>query len=179
MENPTSMDDRQLWEAIRRKEASAFDALYRSYGAGLQGFLKQLLRDRQAAEDVAQETFAGIWQRPNGFDPERGTLRSYVFGVGRKRAAEWWRKQTPQSHSAIEPVEVCKTETQSLIGNAFDKLPPEQRNILWLREVEGQSYAELATVLGIPEGTVRSRLFTARKALRQVWHAVRKAEEGL
>ncbi len=172
------MDDRRLWEGIRRKDASAFDALYRTYGAGLQGFLKQLLGNRQAAEEVIQETFASIWQHPNGFDPERGTLRSYVFGAGRKRAMEWWRKQKPQSHSATEPVEECKAETQSLIGNAFDKLPAEQRTILWLREVEGQSYAELAEILGIPEGTVRSRLFAARKAFRQVWHAARHTEEG-
>lgn len=172
------MDDRQLWDGIHRKDASAFDALYRTYGAGLQGFLRRLLGNRQAAEDVTQETFVRIWQHPNGFDPERGTLRSYVFGAGRKRAAEWWHKQRPQIHSATEPVEACKAETQSLIGNAFDKLPIEQRTVLWLREVEGQSYAELADVLGIPEGTVRSRLFAARKALRQVWHSARNLEEG-
>jgi len=171
------MNDGQLWEEIRRKDASAFDALYRTYGAGLQGFLKRLLGNRQAVEDVTQETFASIWQHPNGFDPERGTLRSYVYGVGRKRAAEWWRKQRPQNQSATEPFEVGKAETRSLIGNAFDKLPPEQRTMLWLREVEGQSYAELAEVLGIPEGTVRSRLFAARKALRQVWHSARNVEE--
>lgn len=171
------MDDRELWEAICRRDMCAFDALYRTYGAGLQGFLKQSLGNRQAAEDVTQETFASIWQHPNGFDPERGTLRSYVFGAGRKRAAEWWRKQKPQTHSAKEPVEACKAETQSLIGNAFDKLPLEQRTLLWLREVEGQSYAELADVLGIPEGTVRSRLFAARRALRQVWHSARNTGE--
>ena len=172
------MDDRQLWEGIRRKDANAFDTLYRSYSAGLQGFLKQFLGNRQAAEDVTQETFASIWQHPNGFDPERGTLHSYVFGAGRKRAAEWWRKQTPRSHSTTEPVEGCKAETNSLIGNAFDKLPAEQRTLLWLREVEGQSYAELAEILGIPEGTVRSRLFAARKALKSIWHSTRHIEEG-
>jgi len=97
------MHDQQLWEGIRRKDARAFDALYRSCGAGLLGFLNQFLGNRQAAEDITQETLAGIWQHPNGFDPERGTLHSYVFGVGRKRAAEWWRKQKPQSHAAFEP----------------------------------------------------------------------------
>jgi len=172
------IDDRQLWERIRRKDASAFDSLYRTYGAGLQGFLKQLLGNRQAAEDVTPETFASIWQHANGFDPERGTLRSYVFGAGRKRAAEWWRKQKPQGHSSAEPIEECKAEAQSMIGNAFHKLPLEQRTMLWLREVEGQSYAELAEILGIPEGTVRSRLFAARNVLRQVWHATRNLEEG-
>jgi RNA polymerase sigma-70 factor (ECF subfamily) len=146
--------------------------------AGLQGFLKQLLGDRQAAEGVTQETFASIWQHPNGFDPERGTLRSYIFGAGRKRAAEWWRKQKPHGHLTTEPVETSKVETQSLIANVFDKLPVEQRTILWLREVEGQSYAELADILRIPEGTARSRLFAARKALRQIWRAARNIEEG-
>jgi RNA polymerase sigma-70 factor, ECF subfamily len=171
------MNEQQLWERIRRKDANAFDVLYRTYGAGLQRFLKRFLGNRQAAEDVTQETFASIWQHANGFDSERGTLRSYVFGAGRKRAAEWWRKQKAQSASATERLEECKAETQSLIGNAFEKLPVEQRIILWLREVEGQSYADLAQILGIPEGTVRSRLFAARKALRQVWHAERETED--
>jgi RNA polymerase sigma-70 factor (ECF subfamily) len=172
------MDDRELWEGIRRKEEGAFDALYQTCGAGLQSFLRQLLGNRHAAEDVAQETFASIWQRPNGFDPERGTLRAYVFGAGRKRAAEWWRKQRPEGDREIEAVEECRAETQSLIGNAFRKLPVDQRALLWLREVEGHSYAELAKIIGIPEGTVRSRLFAARKALKQLWHAPRRSEEG-
>jgi RNA polymerase sigma-70 factor, ECF subfamily len=177
MENRPGMDDQQLWEAIRRKDTNAFDALYRTYGAGLRGFLKQLLGNRQAAEDVTQETFASIWQHPNGFDSERGTLRSYIFGAGRKHAMEWWRGRNPESEPTTEPINACKTEAQSLIGNAFAKLPDEQRTLLWLREVEGQSYAELAQILGIAEGTVRSRLFVARKALRQIWHSARKNEE--
>ena len=53
--------------------------------------------------------------------------------------------------------------------DALHRLPEEQRSLLWLREVEGQSYAELAEILDIPIGTVRSRLFTARETLRQVW----------
>jgi RNA polymerase sigma-70 factor (ECF subfamily) len=57
------------------------------------------------------------------------------------------------------------------VGDAFGRLPEDQRTLLWLREVEGQSYAELAEILGIPIGTVRSRLFAAREELRKVWHA--------
>lgn len=163
---------------IRQKDASAFDELCRIYGAGLRGFLKQLVGNRQTAEDVAQETFVSIWQHPNGFDPELGTVRSYVFGAGRKHAAEWWRKQKPEGDPVMEAAEECRTETQSLIGDAFRRLPVEYRTVLWLREVEGHSYTELAEIIGIPEGTVRSRLFAARKAWRQVWHARRQSEEG-
>jgi RNA polymerase sigma-70 factor (ECF subfamily) len=56
------------------------------------------------------------------------------------------------------------------MADALRQLPAEQRTLLWLREVEGQSYAELASILDIPVGTVRSRLFAAREALRAVWH---------
>ena len=165
-------DDRDLWERIGRGDALAFDALYRTHAPKLDLFLRQILRSRQAAEDVMQETFAQIWRNPNGFDPSRGSLRAYLFGAARKRAAEWWRKQGGAWNREVEnePAE-HKTETASLIADAFARLPEEQQTLIWLREVEGQSYAELALILEIPVGTVRSRLFTAREALRSVWHA--------
>jgi RNA polymerase sigma-70 factor (ECF subfamily) len=58
------------------------------------------------------------------------------------------------------------------MADLLSQLPAEQRSLLWLREVEGQSYAELAAILDIPIGTVRSRLFVAREALRAIWHSV-------
>jgi RNA polymerase sigma-70 factor (ECF subfamily) len=57
------------------------------------------------------------------------------------------------------------------MAELLGQLPAEQRSLLWLREVEGQSYAELAAILNIPIGTVRSRLFAAREALRALWHS--------
>jgi RNA polymerase sigma-70 factor, ECF subfamily len=164
-------NDHELWERIRRGDDEAFDAFYREQGPRLRAFLRQVLGDPQGAEDVMQETFTQIWRRPNGFAPERGSLRGYLFGAGRKRAADWWRKQGATAPAS--PVETASrpTETTSLVGEAFGHLPEDQRTLLWLREVEGQSYAELAEILGIPIGTVRSRLFAAREELRKVWHA--------
>ena len=164
-------EDRELWERIRRGEAHAFDVFYREMGPRLLGFLRQIVGNRQVAEDVLQETFTQMWQRPNGFSPEKGPLPAYLFGVARKRAAEWWRKRGSASKNAFEERAECKTETTSLVGDAFRRLSEEQRSLLWLREVEGQSYAELAQILEIPVGTVRSRLFTAREELRRVWHS--------
>jgi RNA polymerase sigma-70 factor, ECF subfamily len=166
-------DDRELWERIRRGDAQAFDAIYRETGPRLLGFLRQIVGNPQAAEDVMQETFTQIWRAPNGYTPEKGTLRTYMFGAARRRAAEWWRKQgSANGHSFSESAE-CKTEVSSLVADALRRLPEEQRSLLWLREVEGQSYAELAQILDIPIGTVRSRLFTARERLRSVWNATR------
>lgn len=168
--------DRELWDRICRRDGTAFEELYRTHSAGLHAFLRRVVGNHQAAEDVTQETFASIWRHPNGFDPARGTLRSYVFGAGRKRAAEWWRQQKPQGEADAEKTEDCKAETRSLIGDALARLTAEQQGLLWLREVEGQSYAELAATLEIPVGTVRSRLFAAREALRKIWRGERNTE---
>ena len=164
-------DDGETWKRICQKDADAFDAFYRENAPPLQAFLRQLVGDRQAAEDVLQEMFIQIWTRPNGFRPERGTLRAYLFGIARKRAAEWWRKRGPFDPETENKTSFCQTETNSIMGDALRRLPEEQRTLLWLRAVEGLSYAELAVTLEIPVGTVSSRLFAAREALRRIWQA--------
>jgi RNA polymerase sigma-70 factor (ECF subfamily) len=136
-----------------------------------------VLGSRQAAEDVMQETFTQIWQRPNGFKPGRGTLRAYLFGAGRKRAVEWWRKHDISKKPLQNGLAECDNETASLVGDAFERLPEEQRTLMWLREVEGHSCAELAAILEVPVGTVRSRLFAAREELRRIWQAGPKTKE--
>ena len=172
------VDDQRVWKRIAAGDAEAFDALYRECGPRLRMFLRQLLPGEQEAEDVMQETFTQIWRRPQGFDPERGSLRGYVFGIGRKLAAEWWRRQKPMDELKDEAGRSA-TEMSSMVADAFGQLSAEQRTMLWLREVEGQSYAELAVILEVPVGTVRSRLFGAREALRAVWLRERVEKEGL
>lgn len=121
-----------------------------------------------------QETFTQLWCRPNGFQPERGSLRAYLYGIGRRRAAEWWSTQGNRAARAQDDFASCRTETTSAVNEAFRQLSEEQRTLLWLREVEGHSYVELAENLEIPVGTVRSRLFAAREALRKIWGGTRQ-----
>jgi len=171
--------DPELWRQVCRGDADAFEAFYRENAPRLEAFLRHVVGSRQAAEDVMQETFTQIWHRPNGFQPEHGTLRAYLYGIARKRASEWWRMQGPRGVTTRSDSAVCRTETVSVVDDAFRRLPEEQRTLLWLREVEGQSYAELAEILEIPVGTVRSRLFAAREALRNIWRGPRQGpKEG-
>ena len=167
-------DDSELWTQICRGNAKAFDGFYRDHAPRLRAFLRQLVNSPQVAEDIMQEVFTKIWCRPNGFQPDRGTLRAYLYGIGRKSAAEWWRRQSPGAVVAESEASVSRTESILLVGDAFAQLPQEQRILLWLREVEGQSYEELALCLDIPVGTVRSRLFAAREALRIIWTRTRQ-----
>ena len=162
--------DRENWEKIRRGDATAFNLFYQQNAPRLNAFLRQIVRSPQVAEDLVQDSFTQLWKQPGGYQPGRGTLRSYVFGIGRNRASEWWRQQKPAVEMAEVPIAGASMETGSVVGDAFRRLPLEHRTLLWLREVEGQSYAELAMILDLPIGTVRSRLFAAREALRKIWH---------
>ena len=166
-------DDQTLWQGIVKGERAAFDALFRLYSAPLRLFLRRYTGCPEAADDVAQETFLQLWRRHNGFDPTRGTLKQYLFGIARKQAAHRDKdRPLPEVKAAIEPA-AAQDQTADL-DEALARLEPEERALLWLREVEGYSYAEMSDILGVPLGTVKSKLFSARAALRHVWCNGRK-----
>lgn len=174
------MDDvREIWKKIAQGDEQAFGDFYRQTAPRLQAYLRHIVGTQEAAEDVAQETYTAIWSRLNGYKPEIGELRAYLYGAARRQAVDWWRKQSRTSSGpdgdAVEDIAVpSQIEKRSAVEDAFQRLPAEQRALLWLREVEGQSYDELAAILEIPTGTVRSRLFAAREALRKIWHGERR-----
>jgi RNA polymerase sigma-70 factor (ECF subfamily) len=158
---------------INRGDTLAFEALYKAHFQRVRDFLRIYLGDASIGEDVAQETFLQFWQHPNGYNPGRSSLRAYLFGIARNKAADWWRSRDRQEDSAAEMVS-RSDDSALLMGDALQRLNPDLRNILWLREVEGYSYEELAGILGLPVGTVRSRLFAAREQLRRVWKTPHK-----
>ncbi|MFZ0819196.1 MAG: sigma-70 family RNA polymerase sigma factor [Candidatus Acidiferrales bacterium] len=174
------MNDADLWEKICAGDTSAFEALFREVGPRLRSFLRIYSGAQVEAEDIVQETFLQMWKRPNAFDPARGTLKQYLYGIARKRVAQKWR-ETPQSlasaeHREAQPGLVVDPKSSGAGGGlaaamreGLMRLDVDERGLLWLREVEGYSYGELAGILGIPLGTVKSRLFTARENLRQIW----------
>jgi len=161
--------DEELWRKVCQGDAEAFADFYRAYASPLRRFLHWYLGDLQAEEDVAQETFLELWRSPNGFNPARAPLKRYIFGVARKRAAEWWRRHPPALGKGAPEQAVPACEAGTLLASALAQLDPEARALLWLRQAEGYSYIELAEIFQIPLGTVKSRLFAARERLRQVW----------
>jgi RNA polymerase sigma factor (sigma-70 family) len=147
-------------------ERAAFDRLYEEQGSLVRGFLRFWLRNSAAADDLTQETFLHFWQKRSAFDPDRGAIRTYLFGIARKKAMDWHRRQRQSTELTDQP---DSRSTGLLINDALNQLPEDLRMILWLREVEGYSYDELARLLKIPIGSVRSRLHGARKQLRMIW----------
>lgn len=163
------MDDGVLWERVVEGNKEAFDQLYCQYSPPVRSFVRHYVGDPSAVDDLVQETFLQLWKKPNGFHSERGTLKQYIFGIARKRAAQWIR-ETPVHVPAdsSEPTTNSSAE-MTLLKGALEQLAKDERALLWLREIEGYSYTELASILEIPVGTVKSRLFSARETLRRVW----------
>lgn len=169
-------DDPSSWNWLHAGNREAFERFYQDHAAALQKFLRRSLGDPKAAEDITQEAFLQLWQHPNGFKPARGSPRAYLFGIAANRAADWWRKRP--SEAARKPTRPHRQDNLALLlGDALEKLDAEKRAVLWLREIEGYSYQELAEMLVIPVGTVRSRLFAAREQLRRVWNVEGKPED--
>ena len=171
-----SPDDRESWNMLRAGNHEAFEGFYREHAPRLLSFLRRCLGDSKAAEDISQEAFLQLWQRPNGFNPARGTLKAYLFGIAAKRAADWWRHRAPKSPPPLERA-LRPDEAPVLMANALERVGPDTRSLLWLREVEGYSYQELAEMLEIPLGTVKSRLAAAREQLRRIWKGERPVED--
>lgn len=173
----TVEDGQDLWDRLRRGDAEAFGKFYCQHAARLREFLRRYLGDAKTAEDLAQDAFLHLWQHPNGFDPARAPLKAYLFGIAANRAADWWRHRALQERRAESPQAWRGPEPATLMEEALQHLEPEARGLLWLRAVEGYSCAELAVMLGIPVGTVKSRLFAAREQLRRIWRGGRPQEE--
>ena len=82
-----SPDDRESWNSLRAGNPEAFERFYQEHAAWFLSFPLRCVGDSKAAEDIAQEAFLQLWQRPNGFDPARETLKAYLFGIGAERVA--------------------------------------------------------------------------------------------
>ena len=177
-------NDIALWEQIRAGDTSAFEAFFRETAPRLRSFLRVYSGAQIDVEDIVQEAFLQIWKRPDGYDPDRGTLQQYIYGIARKRIAQAWRESPPIAASpetervspAREQHENAASEGLSAeVRDGLMRLDSDERGLLWLREVDGYSYAELAEILGVPLGTVKSRIFSARESLREIWMNGKKA----
>jgi RNA polymerase sigma factor (sigma-70 family) len=161
---------------IASRDRSALEELYGRYQRPLFRYLCRLTPDRGLAEEILQDTLLAVWQSAGRFE-RRSSPRAWLFGVARRQAHNALRKQgialagdddmDAIPDQAVDP-EACALASvdQSTLAAAIDRLSPLHREVVALAFVEGLAYAEIATLLEIPEGTVKSRLSNARRALR-------------
>jgi RNA polymerase sigma-70 factor (ECF subfamily) len=168
----------QLRRKLAEGDCKAFSAIFNECSVPLLGFVRCYLGPHGPAEDVVQETLLQLWWNPRGFDPDRGTSKQYLFGIAHNKAAQTLRdSRKHESADTAEPV-LRSGEAAAELDSLFECLHPDDRALLWLREVEGYTYDELAKILRVPQGTVKSRLFSAREGLRQAGRTRSQPKEG-
>jgi len=160
----------ELVQAIASGETGAMRELYSQFADALFRFALLGLGDRDAAEDVVQETMLAAWRGVGGFRGE-SSVRSWFFGICRNQVALELRRRghAPEPVPPDEDAPAPEPSVSRLeIEEAMGMLDVEQRQLLHLVYVEGLPQREVADVLGVPVGTVKSRLFSARERLRSL-----------
>ena len=148
---------------------SAFETLVRTHAPAVQAYARALTNDAWLAEEAVQETFVRAWKYQDSFRGT-GSYEGWLLRICRNALIDLATKRpTEQSiDDMIErPVDGGNTATTAEIGEAMSALPPAQREVLTLCGVLGYDYDSAAELLGIPVGTVRSRLHRGRAALDQ------------
>ena len=164
------MTDEQLMLDFQRGSKEAFTELFARYREPIFGFFRRRLQDAARAEELAQETFLAVLRAVVRYEP-RALFRTYLYGIALKQLAAERRKSTYRdsfrSTSDADPP-AHNTENRVAVREALAKLEADDREVLMLREYEELSYAEIAALQHVPVNTVRSRLFRARQALKEL-----------
>lgn len=160
----------------RAGDTAAFAALVRRHQDRVFGFILRMLDTRDEAMELTQDVFVKAWQALPGWRPE-ARFSTWLLQIARNAALDQLRRRRVVQFAPLDDgMDVADTapgpearyasrQRQALLENALQQIAAEHREILLLREVEDLSYGELAAVLGIAEGTVKSRLARARAAL--------------
>ncbi|MGO8702767.1 MAG: RNA polymerase sigma factor [Candidatus Brocadiia bacterium] len=152
----------------RRDDEAAFHELVDRYANEMFRLAVSLVGNAADAEDVLQETFAGAFQAMPNFEG-RSSVRTWLSRILVKQAAKWCRRRNVRRTVMLDATAPGPSPEQSLridVLGSLETLTPEHREVIALREFQGMSYEEIAEVLGVPRGTVESRLFRARQELR-------------
>jgi RNA polymerase sigma factor (sigma-70 family) len=177
-------DDARLRDRLVFGDETAFVDLYERFSSLVYTIAARVTRDVRAAEDVTQEVFLAIWQRPHGFDPAKGSVRGWLAMMAHRRAVDLVRREEAHRRASLDarlyagavnrgdPVgdHVSDADAAERLSTAVRALPEYLRTAITLAYLEGRTYREVAIELGVPEGTAKSRL---REGLRRLSVALR------
>jgi RNA polymerase sigma-70 factor (ECF subfamily) len=182
------MSDEQLMLQFQQGVSGGFEELFRRYRQPVYGFFLRRCGEPSRAEELAQETFLAVLCAADRYEP-RAQFRTYLYRIALNLLLADRRKSGREVSDGGKTAELFSTEPddpQGVAGRhdpdsaiwvrrALAQLDPEQREVLLLREYEQLSYTEISEVLRVPVNTVRSRLFRARMALKDLLMPERRA----
>ncbi len=169
-------------ELLRRiaeqSDPAAFRELYLAYGPRVKAYMMRKGADAGTAEDLAQETLITVWRKAALYAHDKGSMTTWVFAIARNLRIDRLRREVPWqelpegrlAEASEEPLPdeaMAEKERQHRVKAALDALPPEQKEVVALAYLEGLSHSEIAERLGMPLGTVKSRMRIAYQKIRQ------------
>ncbi len=166
-----------LQRVAERADAAAFRELYQAYGPRVKAYMMRQGADAATAEDLAQETLFTVWRRASLYAADKGSAATWIFTIARNLRIDRLRREMPwqelpegrheQASDETPPDDaLSEKERQVRVRAALAELPPEQREVVVLSYLEGLSHGEIATRLGLPMGTVKSRMRIAYQRVR-------------
>jgi len=173
-----SLTEEELVNALRHREKMAAEALYDMYSASLYGVIVRIVIDTAIAEDVLQESFVKIWQSFSSYSADKGRLFTWMVNIARNLSIDKIRSKDFKNQTKNQELEnnvtfideqkntVYKPELLG-IRDLVQKLKPEQKSILDLVYFNGYTHVEAADELGVPLGTIKTRLRMAIQQLRK------------
>ena len=172
------LSDEALLALVARGEDDALGALYDRFGRVAYGIAIRVLRDADLAQDAVQDAFLTAWRTATGFDPARGTASTWLLTLVHRRSVDIVRREqrrrseplTEEAAGAGGSVDedALVLDRRRAVQAALARLPAEQRQALELAYYGGLTQVELAERLGVPLGTVKSRMFTGLARLRDL-----------
>lgn len=175
--------DADLAAAVGRGDRTALAEIYRREGGRIRAVARTVC-GAERADDVTQDVLVALWQRPDRFDPARGTLRSFLLLQARSRATDVLRSDSSRAARQLavstndaartrESVGQVEDDVLGRIGGetihaALSTIPQTEREVIALAFFGGRTYRQVAAILGRPEGTVKSQIRTGLVRLRAV-----------
>lgn len=173
----STIPDAALVAAVQAHSQTALAEAYRRHGGVVWALASRVCRDHQLAEDVTQTVFVAFWSRPDRFDADRGSLRSWLLTQAHARAVDLVRseearrrrheRQATRVDATVElDTRIYVEEMAGEVRRAVESLPADERDPILLAYFGGRTYREAAELLGQPEGTVKSRIRVGLRTLR-------------
>lgn len=172
------LDDTTLVGAIRRGDHAALAEAHRRHAAAVHALARRLLGTVTLADEAVQEVFLRLWDRPERFDPARGSLRSFLLAQGHGRSLDLLRAESARHRREEREAGRHRAVADDLEHHAIDLTMAEEvrramgglatgeRAAIELAYIEGCTYREVAVLLGEPEGTVKSRIRAGLRKMR-------------
>jgi RNA polymerase sigma-70 factor, ECF subfamily len=168
--------DSELIQRTSAGDREAYEKLYKRYARSVFGLALRRLGDRGRAEDAVQETFASVWRSAGTYKPERGPGAPWLYGVARNAIVDRSRVRTESPAETIDEVSLDASPEDSAqqawtswrVHRALEALPEREQEVLVLAYWSDLSQSEVATKLGIPLGTVKTRTRSALQRLATI-----------